>query len=150
MTSLANNVHMIAYVSDVAISKETLDAEIDEIVRVAKRENKQRHITGVLFHVDGKFLQVIEGDERELRILMKNIESDKRHVNLAYIIDTPVTTRGFKKWNMDVFRLGRGQIFDAATLEGLTDSFKKSLLPRADMLVRYYKVLLREKKARAE
>lgn len=144
---MPTKLHMIAYVSEVAIPEAQIDTALDDIVKTAKRENKERHITGVLFHVEGKFLQVIEGREEDLRQLMENIANDPRHKSVQYIIDDEVHTRGFSKWNMDVFRLGKGKAFDAETFKELTEEFKKSLLPRSDMLVYYYKTLLREKTA---
>lgn len=136
---------MIAYLSDAVVRADELDCTIDAIVAVAKRENKSRDITGVLFHVHDRFLQIIEGQEPHLRQLMRNIEADKRHGNIVYLIDTPVPLRGFKKWNMDVFKLGRGQVFDAKTLQDLTVSFQQALLPRSNILARYYEVLKKEK-----
>jgi hypothetical protein len=105
------------------------------------------NVTGVLFYVNRKFLQAVEGREEDLRRLMANIEKDPRHKNVQYLIDTPVMERGFKRWDMDAFYLGRNQPFDAETLRALTESFRHILLPRSDVLVRYYKMLLKKKAA---
>lgn len=137
--------HLIAYISDSLVSESEVDNVIDDILAVAKKQNKKHHITGVLYYMQGKFLQVIEGKEEALRALMQNIEADKRHSNVTYLVDEETFSRGYSKWNMSGFKLGRGQTFDAETLAVLTSNFKKTLLPRSDLLVKYYKTLLKEK-----
>ncbi len=137
--------HMIAYISDCSLADNQLDKVIADIVATAKKENPWHRITGVLFYVHGKFLQIIEGDEQELRQLMKNIEADNRHRNVDYLIDTPVQDRGFGSWNMDSFNLDDGATIDAQILKDLTKAFEKSLVPRSDALLYYYRTLLRRK-----
>ena len=134
--------HLITYISDHVGPPESAAADCATIVAASKAANPLHDITGVLFFTRGKFLQVIEGVEEELRQLMRNIERDTRHTNIEYLIDTPVTRRGFSRWNMDFFRLEPGQAFDADTMKELTRSFETELLPRSDMLVLYYKALL--------
>ena len=119
------------------------------IEKVAKVENGKRNVTGVLFFVNGKFLQVIEGEESALRELMHNIEADDRHRDISYLIDTSVEKRGFNDWNMDSFHLSNCTVFTLENLQNLTESFKKNLLPRSDALIDYYKILLGQKTAQA-
>lgn len=134
--------HLITYISDyVGITAAAVKTAAD-IVVVSKIQNRAHDITGVLFFTRGKFLQVIEGPEEELRQLMRNIEADTRHTNIEYIIDTPVARRGFAQWNMDFFNLDDATSFDAAKMRQLTADFANSLLPRADLLVIYYKKML--------
>ncbi len=142
---MPTKLHLIAYISDARVHENEVDNVLDDIVRTARKENKKHHITGVLYYMQGKFLQVIEGREQDLRQLMQNIEADPRHSNVTYLINEQTLVRGFKKWNMSAFELGRGHVFDAETLQQLTAHFKKTLLPRSDLLVRYYKTLLQEK-----
>lgn len=139
--------HMIAYISSAVHTGEKLDEDIADIVKVAKRENLARNISGVLFFVNGQFLQIIEGREDHLRQLLHNIEGDPRHARIEVLIDTPIDERGFGHWNMDQFRLDDTSVFERETLKALTEAFKTSLLPKADTLVFYYKTLLRQKAA---
>ncbi len=134
--------HLIAYISELSHDIRSHDLLISEVVATAKKENPRNDITGVLFYLNGKFLQVIEGPEDSLRRLMRNIEADPRHHSVDYVIDTPVKSRGFSKWNMDSFDLENPKLFDLAVLKEITVSFKKNLLPRSDMLVFYYRTLL--------
>ncbi len=134
--------HLIAYTSEASVPNDKVGSLMADIVFVAKRENPRHGITGVLFYVQGKFLQVIEGEEGQLRSLMKNIEADARHGNVEYLIDCKTEGRGFSDWNMDSFHLDASQQFDVEILRKLTRAFETSLLPKSDMLVFYYKTLL--------
>lgn len=136
--------HLIAYVSDFLPGPDPVEKVLADIVRSAKKRNPQYKVTGVLFFVNGQFLQVIEGLEDDLKSLMARIEEDDRHDNIEYLIDTPIERRAFQQWNMDSFDLDGESRFDADTLKDLTHSFQKNLLPRSDMLVKYYKTLLNQ------
>lgn len=142
--------HLIAYISDYIGPPALASQAAGDIVMVSKAQNPLHDITGVLFFTRGKFLQVIEGPEAELRQLMRNIEADRRHVNVQYVIDTPVQKRGFPQWNMDFFALDEEARFDAQRLRELTAEFETVLLPRADLLVLYYKKLLEHQKQRKD
>jgi hypothetical protein len=137
--------HLITYTSDFIPTCGPIDFVLKDIVALAQKENKKHNITGVLFFVDGSFLQVIEGEEADLRVLMANIEKDSRHKNLKYLIDTEVEARGFADWNMDSLHLKAGKSFDYSYLSALSDSFLNCLMPRSDQLVQYYKSLMDER-----
>ena len=134
--------HLISYISDHAGPTNSADNDCAAIVRTSKAENPKHDITGVLFFTRNQFLQVIEGEEAALRQLMRNIEADARHCNVEYLVDTPAERRGFQQWNMDFFKLGPNQRFDAPTMKELSRSFEQHLLPHSHILVPYYKSLL--------
>lgn len=134
--------HMIAYISELADRNADIEALLSQIISSSQRENKKQSITGVLFYVDGKFLQIIEGEESSLRRLLDRIRQDNRHANIEYLIDTEVESRGFSEWSMEMFHLNSGKKFDARTLHTLTKYFRQTLAPRSNTLAYYYKTLL--------
>lgn len=136
--------HLIAYISEYTGSEDKAYDVLRDIVSVARKENAKYGITGVLFFIDSKFLQIIEGYETPLRRLMTNIEKDERHRNIEYLIDVEVPAKGFDGWNMDSFVLDGKHVFDADTLKKLTDTFRRNILPRSDVLAHYYKKLLEQ------
>ncbi|PZO82796.1 MAG: hypothetical protein DI626_09690 [Micavibrio aeruginosavorus] len=140
---------MIAYTSDITDKDADVQRTLSEIVRVGKYENQRIAVTGVLFYVEGKFLQIIEGPRDSIKALMDKIAKDPRHKNMNILIDTKVDSRGFASWSMESFELRAGKIFDFITLKQLTESFEKALLPRSNMLLLYYRALLEEKTLRA-
>ena len=138
--------HVIAYTSVFIPESGNEDDVINDIVKVAKEHNAENDITGVLFFHDGRFLQIIEGEEVDLKALMKSIEQDNRHKDIKYLIDSDEPERSFGSWKMDEIQLGKGKSFDAEYLEQITKSFEKLMVPSCDMLAHFYKTLLAERK----
>jgi hypothetical protein len=139
--------HLVVYTSEYVEQPESIDTVLMRITDSSKRNNLKRGITGVLFYLNGRFLQIIEGQENNINELIDIIQKDTRHKNIEYFIDTAVENRSFKDWHMDSFILGQGQLFNKDTLRDLTDSFEKNFLPRANILAYFYKALLQEKAA---
>jgi len=138
--------HVIAYTSELKSDAGNPDDVIADIINTSKENNAENDITGALFFHDGRFLQVIEGEEDALRNLMKKIDSDARHQEVRYLMDTQEKERSFSHWKMDEIQLGKGKEFDAKHLEAITKSFEKFMVPSCDMLVHFYKTLLAERK----
>ncbi|MEM6780939.1 MAG: BLUF domain-containing protein [Pseudomonadota bacterium] len=138
--------HMIAYTSEFVEVAGDVDDVIADIITASKKNNANDNITGVLFFLDGHFLQIIEGEESDLRALTARIEDDKRHTNIKYLMDREEKERGFGQWKMDSIKLGKGQEFDAEHLEAITKSFEQVMVPSCDTLAHYYKTLLAERK----
>jgi hypothetical protein len=136
--------HLITYISDYTGTKETIERDLSAITSVAKSENAKRDISGVLFFYEGKFLQIIEGNQFLLQQLMENIKADKRHENVEILINTTVEHRGFESWNMDYFNFSNDKKFSRENLRKLSQNFEKNLVPQSDTLVFLYKKILEE------
>ena len=133
----------MSYMSDYNGDTHTIDTDLQAIVSAAKRNNPKLGITGVLFYHNGKFIQVIEGEEPGLRHLMTLLHQDTRHRNITVLIDEPVEKRGFADWNMDSFNLSNQDSLDVTTMEKVRDAYKANLIPRSNTLVETYKFLLK-------
>ncbi len=70
-------------------------AEIDVILEQARRRNTETGITGILFYLDGNFLQLLEGEEPALSETFSRIRLDTRHRNLIKMLDGPIEQRSF-------------------------------------------------------
>ena len=53
--------YQLVYVS--TASRAMSDADLNEILDVSRRKNRERDVTGVLLYLDRGFLQVLEGPE---------------------------------------------------------------------------------------
>lgn len=136
---------LVVYISDYIESEKNVEEDIQDIVRVAKVKNLQLGITGVLFFHNGKFIQVIEGEEKNIRSLLNIINKDKRHQNLVYLVDTVVQSRGFQDWNMDSFNLSEVESLDEIAFKKVWKIYEANLLPKSDALVKLYKSLMNDK-----
>ena len=66
----------------------------------AKGKNLQIGVTGLLIHKDGRFVQVLEGDEPVVRELFEVIRRDDRHQNVTLILAEEIAERQFVDWSM--------------------------------------------------
>jgi hypothetical protein len=80
----------------VAQRKEVLGRLFSE----ARRNNKERQITGALLVHGDWFVQVLEGEEAAVRELYARIERDVRHERVALLDTRTVDHRFFGRWAM--------------------------------------------------
>ena len=73
---------------------------LPSILESCYKNNKANGITGMLLHAEGSILQVLEGEEIELRRTLTRIESDDRHTNMFVLIDKEIESRQFSSWSM--------------------------------------------------
>ena len=86
------------------------DEDLRGLLRRARAKNEALNITGVLIHRQGRFAQLLEGDESVVRDLYATICEDDRHTDLVGHREEPVASRLFPNWWMG-FEHARG-IFD--------------------------------------
>lgn len=91
-------IRQVLYLSS-AVKKFT-QTEIDEILKKARRRNAETGVTGVLFYLDGNFLQLLEGEDPALTETYLRIKDDSRHRGLTKLIDEEIAARSFPDWSM--------------------------------------------------
>ncbi|CAN5591030.1 MAG: BLUF domain-containing protein [Actinomycetota bacterium] len=74
--------------------------ELDELLAVSRENNARLGITGMLLYKDGNFMQVLEGDEGEVRALYGKISSDPRHGGEMTLHKSHSDGRSFPDWTM--------------------------------------------------
>ncbi len=84
--------------------------ELAQLLKQARAHNRQLLVTGLLLHSrDGRFLQVLEGEDTDVRPLYHHhIRSDPRHYHCEVLGEGPCAERSFAKWDMD-FRVAQGR-----------------------------------------
>ena len=82
--------------------------------------NRQHHLSGLLLHTpDGRFLQILEGDEAAVRALYYDrIVHDPRHRRCRVLGEGPCAERSFADWNMG-FRVANARELRALLAAGL-------------------------------
>tara|TARA_R110002012_G_scaffold249490_1_gene427066 strand:- start:6 stop:440 length:435 start_codon:yes stop_codon:yes gene_type:complete len=71
-----------------------------DLLHDSRAYNSLDHISGVLIHKDGYFLQIIEGECDKIIELLGRLVIDKRHSHFNIISDDTVDNRLFSKWAM--------------------------------------------------
>ncbi len=77
--------------------------DILHILREARASNSLRDITGVLVFREGTFLQLLEGEEAEIRELIKKIFEDDRHYHCKVLAEAATSDRIFPEYSMAYF-----------------------------------------------
>ncbi len=73
---------------------------IEALTHVCRRNNAALNLTGLLLYHEGRFFQVLEGDDEALLQVMESITKDERHMDLRLAEHGPIEARSFQGWRM--------------------------------------------------
>jgi hypothetical protein len=122
---------LIVYISEYAGTLEDVDRQLANIRETSKRFNQDNQISGVLFFLNNRFMQVLEGETKALEKLLEKIEADPRHTRLTYLLRVPISERQLADWNMDTFNLAKTEAFRPETLQAITRIYLANVEPDA-------------------
>jgi len=76
--------------------------QIIPIINFAVVQNQKMRIGGMLFCdvVDGRVIQVLEGERATVQALYTKIDKDKRHTNVQVLKEETVRERKYQSWGM--------------------------------------------------
>lgn len=111
----------IAYVS--ASANYMTDEEIAAILVTSRSNNTGRGLTGALMYHRGRFIQILEGPDDQVRSRFDVISADPRHNSIHVVSDEPIDERQFPEWTMGFRPLTDDSI---KTLDGYDDFFDGS------------------------
>jgi hypothetical protein len=134
--------HLLSYTSVWTGSPDSIELELVKISSIAQKQNPLFNICGVLFYHGGRFLQLLEGPEEQVRQLMKNISIDPRHTDIRVIIDRKTAVRSFPSWNMDTFNLDTHQHLDLEILAECASLFNSTPEANAEHFVQALRIVL--------
>lgn len=116
--------------------------ELLALLGSARSKNSSMNISGMLLHIEGSFLQVIEGNESDIDALFETISQDPRHGNIVTIVRESIPRRAFSDWSMGFADISRE---DLERTSGWSDFMSNpdavhSLVPgRAQKLLKAFK-----------
>ncbi|WP_163933127.1 BLUF domain-containing protein [Paraferrimonas sp. SM1919] len=88
------------YVCYISESKAVFDDNaLEQLADTSSKNNQEYGVTGYLCFKNNKFFQYIEGDDRAITQLIKNIVEDPRH-QVLYSLADELEMRLFPDWNM--------------------------------------------------
>ena len=73
---------------------------MSDILAEARPNNARDGITGCLTAIDGRFVQVVEGQADKLDDLINRLVRDERHTELRVLERRTVSERAFPQWDM--------------------------------------------------
>lgn len=75
--------------------------DFEELLAQARERNEGLGITGKLIYCEGTFIQVLEGEEQNVKKVYQSIENDSRLIATKIAAEGRVGERYFKDWSMD-------------------------------------------------
>ncbi|MBC3883321.1 BLUF domain-containing protein [Undibacterium sp. LX40W] len=88
--------HQLVYMSQITTDESVLNS----IHSHAVRNNTALTVTGMLLFAQGRFLQVLEGERKDVHHTYEKIRDDSRHDHVTLLADKPIQERSFSHWNM--------------------------------------------------
>jgi Sensors of blue-light using FAD len=89
------------------------ESELINLLEVSRKNNAAAGVTGMLLYKDKKFMQLLEGEEKEVARIFGKILKDPRHHNVITLWKGQRDERDFSEWLMGFTNL------DAASVESI-------------------------------
>jgi hypothetical protein len=97
--------HQLIYTSQPTL--EITEEILLNILRVSQNKNHNLRISGLLVFGNGKFIQLLEGDEKDVQDLFHStIQRDPRHTDVKVLLEAESPTRCMPTWTMGFSALG--------------------------------------------
>ncbi|BBN83688.1 hypothetical protein PA25_36730 [Pseudoalteromonas sp. A25] len=90
-------IHLI-YIS--SATRWLTDEELTQLLSQARVNNDKKNITGMLLYDNATFIQVLEGDEKDVHEVYHKIAQDPRNTGLVKLVEKTIETRDFPDWSM--------------------------------------------------
>lgn len=82
--------------------------DLFRLVEKSRAKNGPRGLTGMLLFRDGRFLQLLEGDEPAVRDCFSMVQRDPRHKSVQVLMTGTSEKRDFPEWTMGFEQPGDG------------------------------------------
>ncbi|GEA12454.1 BLUF domain-containing protein [Alteromonas sp. KUL49] len=99
-------------------------ADLLALLEQSKDYNASKNITGLLLYKDKSFIQLLEGDKKEILDLYREIEKDTRHRQVTRLIEKETDERHFPQWSMGFQHLDE----DSDKVQGYSSFMKDTTL----------------------
>lgn len=116
-------IHLI-YVS--SAQREMSEEELLLLLEQCRRRNRRQNVTGMLLYAGGNFLQVLEGEDKDVEEIYKDILNDERNNGNIVIDKDQISERTFPDWSMG-FRHLTNQ--DKASIKGFSEFLDRKMAP---------------------
>ena len=90
--------HQLLYVSHAA--RDIPASDLDDILAVGRANNLALGLSGILIHIHGGFLQILEGERDRVMQMYGKIAEDRRHAHPRVLVDCAVAHRSFTDWSL--------------------------------------------------
>lgn len=108
--------------------------ELHELMRKARKRNKELDLTGLLLFDKPLFLQILEGPKDSIEQMIESLQADPRHRDLDIIYrNEALEIREFGRWRMGCKILGEKMPADYKKLDERVKSLFANAKPNGDI-----------------
>ncbi len=75
-------------------------ADLKALLMQSRDKNKSFGVSGMLLYLEGKFIQFLEGEEKNVKTLYAKINQDKRHKGVVLLKEGLIDKQLFTNWSM--------------------------------------------------
>lgn len=93
-----NELVQLMYASAALVPFTPLD--LADLLAKARAKNQACDVSGLLVHLGGSFLQVLEGPKDDVESLYQTIIRDSRHAKCRLLLRSEIDEREFGEWSM--------------------------------------------------
>lgn len=86
------------------------DEDLARILTQSRHKNRARGITGILLYLNGCIIQVLEGQQEEVKALYEVINRDPQHTQVTKLYSGFVEHRSFADWSMGYKTLSTSEL----------------------------------------
>ena len=129
-----SDLRCIVYLS--VATKPITDAEMEALLVSARKFNAAQNVTGILLHLDGNFVQYIEGTEDALHKVYQRITRSSKHKDIVQKINESIPVRNFPQGFMGATTMTKYALFKLQEMNG-QEKFNNTLA-----IVRFLKAII--------
>jgi len=86
------------------------EKELTDILSISDINNSRNNITGLLLYSEGNFIQLLEGNEQDVKDTFERISKDQRHKGITPIASGAIDKRNFPEWAMGFKSINSGDL----------------------------------------
>jgi hypothetical protein len=120
----------IAYLS--AAAEPFSPTDIAALLSTSRANNARAELTGALLYHRGRFAQILEGPEDEVRAKFAVISADGRHHNVQVMRERVIPSRQFPRWTMGIRETAGDSITELDGFEDILNRRGRARLEHAE------------------
>ena len=124
--------------------------QLEELLQNCIKNNAKQQITGMLLYVNGKFIQVLEGEQEVVESVYKKIQQDKRHHKVRVIVEGKIARRNFPNWSMSFKLLGTNDLKHLTGYQDIEDYFESGEVSNSSHVALVFLKLFYQKNSPSE
>ena len=124
---MEDSVYQLVYIS--AAKQDFSESELEELLALARTNNKSLNVSGMLLFHEGSFIQALEGEKATVEKLYEKIGQDPRHIETRVLFRGELEQRDFEGWSMGFYRSAQSS---SANLKGFHQFLKTGFRRRAE------------------